>query len=128
MSPDSEQIPATGIRRLIKAAGYSFAGLKHAAANETAFQQELLLSLVLIPLAFWIGGTAVEIMILVIAVLQILIVELVNSAIEAVVDRISKERHPLSGQAKDLGSAAVMISLLIAGIVWITLIYQNYFA
>lgn len=128
MNPDFGQIGTTGIRRLINATGYSLSGLKHAAINEAAFRQELALALVLIPLAFWIGSTALEVMILVIAVLQILIIELVNSAIEAAIDRISEETHPLSGQAKDLGSAAVMISLLIAGIVWITLIYQNYFA
>ena len=108
---------ATGLRRLLDAARYSLAGLK-AALSETAFRQELFLALVLIPLGLVFGGDGVERSLLVGSVLLVLIVELLNSAVEAAIDRVSPELHDLSKRAKDLGSAAVMLSLVILGAVW----------
>ena len=107
-----------GIQRLLSACKWSWQGLRHASVNEVAFRQELMLSVVLIPLALWLGSTPVEKAMLVSSVLIVLIVELLNSGLEAVVDRIGPEEHPLSGRAKDMGSAAVFISLINAAAVW----------
>lgn len=107
-----------GLARIIKATGYSMAGLKAAWRHETAFRQELALALVMIPLAMVLGATAVERALLSGSVILVLIVELVNSAIEAVVDRIGPERHELAGRAKDIGSAAVLLSLLNVVVIW----------
>ena len=109
----------TGLTRIIKAAGYSWAGLKAAFKHEAAFRQELTLCLVMIPLGLWLGQTGVERALLIGSLLLVLIVELLNSAIEAVVDRFGGEQHELSGRAKDIGSAAVFIALLNAAIVWL---------
>jgi len=109
---------ATGLTRIRNATRYSWQGLRSAFRHESAFRQELLLAGVLIPAAFRVGSTAVELALLIGSVLLVLVVELLNSAIEAVVDRIGSEFHDLSGRAKDLGSAAVMLSLLLAGVVW----------
>ena len=109
----------TGLRRVWNAFHYSRAGLQAAYRHEDAFRQEALLALVLIPLAFWLGEGAVERALLIGCVLLVLIVELINSAIEATVDRISLELHPLAKRAKDIGSAAVMIALLNAVLVWV---------
>ena len=108
----------TGFTRIIKAAGYSWAGLKAAFKHEAAFRQELALCLVMIPLGVWLGQTGVERALLIGSLLLVLIVELLNSAIEAVVDRFGGEQHELSGRAKDIGSAAVFIALLNVVIVW----------
>ena len=97
---------------------FSIAGLGAAWTHEAAFRQEVLLCVVLIPASFWVGETAVERSLLIGACLLVLIVELTNSAVEAIVDRVSSERHELSGRAKDLGSAAVLIALVLAAIVW----------
>jgi len=110
---------ATGLRRIINATRYSLDGLRHAARHEQAFQQELLLTVVLIPLALWLGENGIERAILIASLILVLIVELVNSAIEATQDRISLEQHPLAKQAKDFGSAAVMLSLVNAALVWL---------
>ena len=109
----------TGLRRVWNAFHYSRAGLQAAYRHEDAFRQEALLALVLIPLAIWLGEGAVERALLIGCVLLVLIVELINSAIEATVDRISLDRHPLAKRAKDIGSAAVMIALLNAALVWV---------
>jgi diacylglycerol kinase (ATP) len=109
---------ATGIRRLLGAARYSIEGLK-AALSEAAFRQELALSVVLIPLGLYLGRSGIERAILVGSVLAVLVIELLNSAVEAVVDRVSLEDHVLAKRAKDLGSAAVMLSLVGAGAVWL---------
>ena len=109
----------TGLRRVWNAFHYSCAGLQAAYRHEDAFRQEALLALVLIPLAIWLGDGAVERALLIGCVLLVLIVELINSAIEATVDRISLDRHPLAKRAKDIGSAAVMIALLNAALVWV---------
>lgn len=108
----------TGLRRIVSATLNSFAGLRAAWRNEAAFRQECVLAAILVPAAFWVGDTAVERVLLIASVLVVLIVELLNSAVEAVVDRIGPERHELSGRAKDLGSAAVLLSLVLAGGAW----------
>lgn len=109
----------TGLRRLLAAAGYSLAGLAAAVRHEDAFRQELILLALLTPLALWLGDTGVERALLIGSVIVVLIVELLNSAIEAAVDRISFENHRLAKRAKDIGSAAVMLSLANAGLVWL---------
>ncbi|MCP4041234.1 MAG: diacylglycerol kinase [Gammaproteobacteria bacterium] len=101
-----------GIRRLIKATGYSWSGLSAAFTHEEAFRQELAMAAVLIPLALWLGDTGSEKALLIMSLFIVLITELVNSAIEAVVDRFGPERHKLAGRAKDIGSAAVFLSLV----------------
>jgi diacylglycerol kinase (ATP) len=107
-----------GLARIVHAAGYSLAGLRAAYVGEAAFRQLLLLSLVLIPIAFWLDVSPVERALLVGVCLLSLIVELFNSAIEAAIDRISLERHPLSKNAKDMGSAAQLVAMLLIGSVW----------
>jgi diacylglycerol kinase (ATP) len=111
-----------GVTRLLRACGYSFRGLRGAWREEAAFRQELLLALVAIPLALWLGRTGIERALLVAPVFLILIVELVNSAIEATVDRFGPERHRLAGLAKDIGSAAVFMSFVLWGVVWALLL------
>ena len=109
----------TGLRRLMNAAGYSIEGLAAAARHEDAFRQELALAAVLVPLGLWLGKTGVERALLVASVLLVLVVELLNSAIEATVDRVSLDHHRLAKRAKDLGSAAVMLSLANVAAVWL---------
>ena len=108
----------TGIRRLINAFGYSLQGFNAAFKHEDAFRQEVFMALVLIPLAFYLGKSAVEQALMIASVLLVLIVELLNSAVEAAVDHTSTERHPLAKQAKDIGSAAVFIALIMVAVVW----------
>nr|WP_244830398.1 diacylglycerol kinase [Aeromonas sobria] len=100
-------------------------GLKSAWINEAAFRQELMLILLLMPLAFWIGDSLNQILLLITISWLVVIVEILNSAIEAVVDRIGPEHHELSGRAKDLGSAAVFIALALNGLVWGALVGRN---
>jgi len=108
----------TGLQRVLNAAGYSWAGLTAAYRHENAFRQEVFLALLLIPLALYLGGTGIERALMVGAVLLVLVVELLNSALEAAVDRISLEHHLLIKRAKDMGSAAVMIALVNVLAVW----------
>lgn len=108
----------TGFRRLINALGYSYAGLKTAYKNEDAFRQEVLLAVVLIPLALYLEQAAIQRALMIGSVLLVIIVELLNSAIEATVDRISLDHHRLAKRAKDIGSAAVLISLLNLAVIW----------
>ncbi|PAU74908.1 diacylglycerol kinase [Halomonas salipaludis] len=115
----------TGWRHLVHSTRYSLKGLRAAYRNETAFRQEVALCLVLLPLAIWIGRSPLEWILLIGSCLLVLIVELLNSAIENVVDRIGTEHHELSGRAKDISSAAVMLALLFAGITWLLLIGQR---
>lgn len=110
---------ATGIRRLINATRYSLQCLAAAARHEAAFRQELVLAAILVPLGLWLGRNGVERALLVGSVLLVLMVELLNSAVEATVDRISVEHHELAKRAKDFGSAAVMLSLITAGAAWL---------
>jgi diacylglycerol kinase (ATP) len=109
----------TGVQRVINAARYSFDGLAAAARHEDAFRQELLLAAVLVPLGLWLGHDGVERALLAGSMLMVLVVELLNSAVEATVDRVSLEDHLLAKRAKDLGSAAVMMSLVTVGAVWL---------
>jgi len=113
----------TGLRRLVNAFGYSVDGFKAAYQNEDAFRQEVYLAIVLIPLAFFLGKTPIEKALMVASILLVLIVELFNSAIEAAVDHTSIERHPLAKRAKDIGSAAVLVALIIVVTVWGLLIF-----
>ncbi|HXH02487.1 MAG TPA: diacylglycerol kinase [Candidatus Competibacteraceae bacterium] len=110
--------PYKGLRRLVNAAGHSWAGLRAAWRNEEAFRQEALACLLLVPLALWLGGNGAERALLAGSLALVLIAELLNSGIEAVVDRIGPERHELSGRAKDIGSAAVFVSLVNVALVW----------
>ena len=98
-------------------------GLKSAFKNETAFRHECFLACIMIPLAFWLGDTKIEIALMISSVLLVMAVELLNSAVEAVVDRIGTERHELSGRAKDQGSAAVFIALCIVVVVWGSILF-----
>jgi len=115
----------TGLDRVIRAAGYSVAGLQAAYRGESAFRQEFWLAVVLVPLAFWLGRSWIEVVLLVSAVLLVLIVELLNSGIEAAIDRVSFELHDLSKRAKDLASAAVLLSLLLCAGIWLTALWQR---
>jgi diacylglycerol kinase (ATP) len=117
-----------GVARLWHATCYSLAGLRAAWRNEAAFRQEVALSLVLVPAAFWLGSTAVERLMLIGSCLIVLITELLNSAVEAAIDRISDDPHSLSRRAKDMGSAAVFISLWLAGITWALIAYGRFFS
>ena len=108
----------TGLTRMLNAAGYSWAGLAAAFKHEDAFRQEVFLALLLIPLALYLGQTGITRALMIGAVLLVLIVELLNSALEAAVDRISLEHHQLIKRAKDMGSAAVMIALINVVVVW----------
>lgn len=107
-----------GLKRVFKATYCSYLGFKAAFKEEAAFRQELVLSVVLVPISFWLATSLLHWALLISTLLIILIVELLNSAIEALTDRVSTERHVLSGRAKDMGSAAVTLSLLIVMIVW----------
>ena len=108
----------TGLRRLLNAFGYSMAGIKAAYQNEDAFRQEVLMAIVLIPLACYLAETRLEMALMIACVLLVIIVELINSSIEATVDRISLENHLLAKRAKDIGSAAVLLTLFNLVIVW----------
>ena len=114
-----------GITRLMRAFGYSFQGFRHAWREESAFRQEVVLALAVIPLVLYLGRTGVERALLVCPMLLILVVEILNSAVEAVVDRSGTERDPLAGMAKDMGSAAVMLSFGLLGTVWFLVLSDN---
>lgn len=108
----------TGLTRVLNATGYSFKGLAAAYRHEAAFRQELWLALLLVPLALWLGDDGIDYALLIGSLMLVLLAELVNSAIEAVVDRIGHEHHELAGRAKDIGSAAVFVALVNAALVW----------
>lgn len=110
--------PHTGLKRIVYAGLYSWKGFAATWREEAAFRQEVILVLIMMPLAFWLGETAFEQTILISVLFIVLIVELLNSSIETVVDRISEDYHPLSGRAKDQASAAVFLSFAVAIIVW----------
>lgn len=112
----------TGLTRLFRAFGNSWLGFTGAWREEAAFRQEVALAAVLIPLGLWLGKTGIERALLVAPMLLVLIVELLNSAVEAAIDRIGLERHALSGLAKDIGSAAVMAAFILMGVVWICIL------
>ncbi len=108
----------TGIARVVDAFGYSMKGLAAAWRFEAAFRQEVTLAIVMIPAAFWLATNHIELILLISSVFWVLMAELANSSVEAVVDRTGHERHELSGRAKDIGSALVFTSLILLGIVW----------
>jgi diacylglycerol kinase (ATP) len=114
----------TGIKRLANAFTYSVAGTLAAFKHEDAFRQEVILSVVLIPLAIYLGQTAIEQALMIASILLIIIVELLNSSLEATVDRISVKRHKLSKRAKDIGSAAVFFSLVNASVIWFLILVK----
>ena len=114
------------LRHIGHAFVWSAAGLKSAWKNELAFRTEAMVIIILIPLGVWLGESATERALLIASCLLILIVELLNSALEAVVDRISTEHHELSGRAKDMGSAAAFLAMLTAGIIWALIAYDRF--
>lgn len=115
----------TGFARILDAFGYSRRGLIAAWRCEAAFRQELVLALVLLPMAFWVGETLVERLLLIASLFWVLMAELANSAIETVVDRTGEEIHVLSGRAKDMGSAMVLLSLVLLALIWGSLFWQR---
>jgi diacylglycerol kinase (ATP) len=115
-----------GLGRLRDAMGYSAAGFATAWRTEEAFRQEVVAGCVLLPAAFWLGQNAIECILLAGSWLLVMIVELLNTAVEATVDRIGRDRHQLSGNAKDLGSAAVFVALLLAGLCWGLIGWQRF--
>lgn len=129
-TPPVPQVPPqkqrTGLNRLWHAAGYSLAGLR-AGWTEPAFRQEAICAVVLVPTAFWLGRDWVQIALLAGSVLLVMIVELLNTGIEVAIDRIGPEWHPLSKRAKDMGSAAVLLSLLLAAGIWLAALFQRFF-
>jgi diacylglycerol kinase (ATP) len=114
----------TGIKRLANAFTYSVAGTLAAFKHEDAFRQEVILSAILIPLAIYLGQTVIEQALMIASILLIIIVELLNSSLEATVDRISIKRHKLSKRAKDIGSAAVFFSLVNAAVIWFLILVK----
>lgn len=114
----------TGLDRILHAAGYSWQGLSTAYSTESAFRQEVWLAVFLIPAAFVLGQTWIETTLLAGSVVLVVIVELLNSAVEATVDRVSFEWHDLAKRAKDYGSAAVLLSLILASAIWATALWH----
>lgn len=127
VSPAAQQKLRTGLDRIWHAAGFSLAGLR-AGWNETAFRQEVLAAVVLLPAAFWVGRTWVEVSLLAGSVLLVMIVELLNTGIETAIDRIGPEWHDLSKRAKDMGSAAVLLSVVLATGVWAAGLFHRFAA
>jgi diacylglycerol kinase (ATP) len=123
----NDQKGRTGFSRMWHAAGFSLAGLR-AGWEEAAFRLEACLAFVMLPLSFFIAGGWVEVALLAGSVLLVLIVELLNTAIEAAIDRIGLERHPLSKRAKDMGSAAVFLAVVLAGGIWLTALVRFFSA
>ena len=119
----AEHKERTGFSRMWHATGYSLAGIR-AGWSEASFRLEACVAFVMLPLSFWVGGSWVEVALLAGSVLLVLIVELLNTAVEAVVDRVGPEWHPLSKRAKDMGSGAVFLSLVLAGGIWAAALVQ----
>lgn len=116
----------TGIARVIDAFGYSMKGFAAAWQYEAAFRQEVALGVILLPAAFWLAQTPVELVLLISSVFWVWMAELANSSVEAVVDRTGAERHELSGRAKDIGSALVFVSLVLLAVVWGIIAYSRF--
>ena len=125
--PVNPQKSRIGLNRIQHAFGYSVEGLR-AGWHETAFRQEVIAACVLLPLSLWIGRSWVETALLAGSVLLVMIVELLNTGIESAIDRIGPEWHDLSKRAKDMGSAAVLLSLVLAGGIWLSALYTHFFA
>ncbi|WP_092696536.1 diacylglycerol kinase [Acidovorax soli] len=124
--PANPQKARTGLNRVWHATGYSIAGLR-AGWNEKAFRQEVIAAVVLVPLAFWLGRNWMEVALLAGSVIIVMIVELLNTGIETAIDRIGPEWHDLSKRAKDMGSAAVLLSLLLCIGIWCAALFQRFF-
>ena len=116
-----------GLTRIIRAAGYSAQGLRACYRHEAAFRQELWMALLVVPLGLWLGSDGVERALLAGSWVIVMIVELINSAIEATVDRFGPEQHQLSGRAKDIGSAAVLMAIGLAALVWALILVPRVF-
>ncbi|WP_367846518.1 diacylglycerol kinase [Rhodoferax sp. WC2427] len=125
MESPTAQKSRKGLSRLWHAAGYSLAGLR-AGWQETAFRQEAIAAMVLVPLAAWMARNWVEFALLAGSVVLLMVVELLNTGIEAAIDRIGPEWHPLSKQAKDMGSAAVLLTVLVTATIWILALMQRF--
>jgi len=128
MEPNATNRRNRGLRRLIKAFWYSLAGFQVAWKNEESFRQEVILTILVIPLGLWLGTTWTQKALLISVYLIIPLIELINSAIETLVDRMGSEHHRLSGRAKDLGSAAVFLSICITIIAWGIIAYGRFFS
>lgn len=124
--PANAQKSRTGLHRLWHATRYSLHGLR-AGWGETAFRQEAIAALLLLPLSLWLGKSWTEVALLAGSVIFLMVVELLNTGIEAAIDRIGPEWHPLSKRAKDMGSAAVLLSLLLCAGIWATALFQRFF-
>jgi diacylglycerol kinase (ATP) len=124
-SPANLQKTRTGLSRVWHATGYSLAGLR-AGWGETAFRQEALIAMLMLPAAFWLGKTWLEIAVLCASVVLVMIVELLNTAVETAIDRIGPEWHDLSKRSKDMGSAAVLLSLLLCAGIWTAALYHRF--
>ena len=118
----------TGFGRVIKAFKCSMLGFSAAIKHESAFRQELLLAAILLPISFFIASTGTQLALLIGALIIVLLAEIINSAIEAAVDRVGTEHHELSGRAKDLGSSAVFLALTLCFVIWAGIIYDVFFA
>jgi diacylglycerol kinase (ATP) len=116
----------TGIARVIDAFGYSMKGLAACWRFEAAFRQEVILGLILTPVAFWLAQNHIELILLLMSIFLVWMAELANSSVEAVVDRTGSEKHELSGRAKDIGSALVFVSLVLLGLVWIIIAVNRF--
>lgn len=115
---------STGFTRIYKAVGYSIRGLTAAWRHEAAFRQETIVAIIAIMLVYWLDISAIERILLISSVVLVIVTEILNSAIESTIDRISEEHHELSGRAKDMGSAAVFVTMLLALFVWVTVLWQ----
>jgi diacylglycerol kinase (ATP) len=122
----NDRLKPTGLTRFLRAFGYSAQGFAQTWREEAAFRQEATLAVLVIPLGAYLGRSGVERALLISPMLLILIVELLNSAVEAVVDRSGMERHPLAGMAKDMGSAAVLLSFILLGAVWFLVLFDHF--
>ncbi len=120
-SPSDHNKGTAGYQRVKAAIGHSFAGFRHAFQHETAIREELLALVVLVPISALLPVTDMEHLVLVLSMMLVILVEFVNSAIESTIDRISLDRHPLSGRAKDLASSAVLIAVLMSGLSWLVI-------
>jgi diacylglycerol kinase (ATP) len=125
MNDVGDRFKPTGFTRMFRAFGASMKGLSGAFREEAAFRQELVLAAAVIPLGLWLGQNGIERALLIAPMFVVLVVELINSAIEATVDRIGLERHKLSGLAKDIGSAAVLMSLMLLVVVWLLVLWPR---
>jgi diacylglycerol kinase (ATP) len=124
-TPVNLQKTRKGLSRVWHATGYSIAGL-HAGWGETAFRQEALIAMLMLPAAFWLGQTWLETAVLCASVVLVMIVELLNTAVETAIDRIGPEWHDLSKRSKDMGSAAVLLSLLLCAGIWVAALYHRF--